>query len=466
MSLEDEFANAMMDTYRTIRAEVYNPALFFKMIAEHGALSAARILLQGPDVSDGFTRLYLAGKLHLTVEAVVLHPKWKSLFSEAELTTARERLARYGYQIPDSGVGDATAENPRWPTVRDIAATINEKAGKYRFGALQKLRKELKGLQKTHSVLFDLDTEWVARDEYAYHLGGRQELQYNVGYEEVDGVKVFRHGVAFSLEKSQRALDVVENLLPKISRFNEFVAIHPDKYRHLTMWYWSNKRWGGEFPLTRITADLAAPENFIMIGRRTSSPLVDVDLVLRDFDELLPLYQFVESSGRAVFPSVDRSISGLYFHPGHRPAVTNTTRTSAPERVLAIELWHNEIQTKLYNFLVAEFGANAVGTEQLNGPGNRVDVVVRFGRSHVYYEIKTYSSGRACLREALSQLLEYSYWPSSQEAERLVVVGTNPATPEEEAYLETLRARLRIPVYYEWFDEFENRLRTDSPPSR
>jgi len=43
----------------------------------------------------------------------------------------------------------------------------------------------------------------------------------------------------------------------------------------------------------------------------------------------------------------------------------------------------------------------------------------------------------------------------------LVVVGTNPVTLDEEAYLETLRSRFRIPIYYEWFDEAEDRLRRD-----
>jgi hypothetical protein len=285
-------------------------------------------------------------------------------------------------------------------------------------------------------------------------------LQYNIGFEIIDGTKLFRHGVAFSLQRSQWVRDVVEVLLPKISRYNEFIALYPNRFAHFSMWYWTDEGVSSVFPVTGITSNLAVPESFIMIGKRTTLP-IDLDVVLKDFDELLPLYEFVESSNTTMFPSVNSSISGLYFVPGHYEALNRTTRVSARERVLDVELRHNEIQTKLYNYLVDEFGSNAVGTEQLNGPGNRVDVVVRLGRSYTYYEIKTRSSARACLREALSQLLEYSYWPTSQEAERLVVVGTTPATLDEEAYILTLRSRFQIPLYYEWFDEAENRLRHD-----
>jgi hypothetical protein len=40
-----------------------------------------------------------------------------------------------------------------------------------------------------------------------------------------------------------------------------------------------------------------------------------------------------------------------------------------------------------------------------------MDVVVRLGIRYWFYEIKTALSARACIREALAQLLEYSYWP-------------------------------------------------------
>ncbi|MGH2403364.1 MAG: hypothetical protein ACRDGN_02765, partial [bacterium] len=61
---------------------------------------------------------------------------------------------------------------------------------------------------------------------YAFHVGGRTELQFNIGEEERDGQAVVRHGVAFSLELSQ-SLPSIEPLLPKIARFNDYVRERP-----------------------------------------------------------------------------------------------------------------------------------------------------------------------------------------------------------------------------------------------
>lgn len=54
--------------------------------------------------------------------------------------------------------------------------------------------------------------------------------------------------------------------------------------------------------------------------------------------------------------------------------------------------------------------------------------------------------------EALAQLLEYSYWPGAQVAERLIIVGEPALDRESENYLATLRQQFDIPVDYEQFD--------------
>jgi hypothetical protein len=66
-----------------------------------------------------------------------------------------------------------------------------------------------------------------------------------------------------------------------------------------------------------------------------------------------------------------------------------------------------------------------------------------------YYEIKTASSPRACLREALGQILEYSYWPSAREAAKLVICGENALDEDGAAYLRQLQTRFGLPIAYE-----------------
>ena len=48
-----------------------------------------------------------------------------------------------------------------------------------------------------------------------------------------------------------------------------------------------------------------------------------------------------------------------------------------------------------------------------------------------------------------SQLLEYSYWPGGRVAELLVVVSENPLTADAARYIELLRKKFGLPLYYQ-----------------
>lgn len=203
---------------------------------------------------------------------------------------------------------------------------------------------------------------------------------------------------------------------------------------------------------------MAAPESFIMLGRRTSKPPIDIERILADFDRLVPLYRFVEGNER--FPTLDSSITGIFFSPGHHPGKHEGVTTLQRDK-LDVQLRHNRLQTRIYEHLVAEFGKGRVGTEQRNGPGNRVDVVVRTEEGYWYYELKLGSSARSCIRQGIGQLLEYSYWPTSQVAQRLVLVGEVPADLQEMQYLELLRTKHGLPIFYQWFDDTDGVLRSE-----
>ena len=60
-----------------------------------------------------------------------------------------------------------------------------------------------------------------------------------------------------------------------------------------------------------------------------------------------------------------------------------------------------------------------MGEEIFNGVGGSIDIVLKRPDGFWFYEIKTAKTARACIREALGQLLEYSYWPKTQKAKRL-----------------------------------------------
>lgn len=98
--LETRFNEAMLDVYRRAKIEAgYNATRFLGMVMEMGGYETAPILMHAPAVSDGYTALWERERLDLTVEAVILQPEWRDLFSEVERDIARRRLAEYGYSF-------------------------------------------------------------------------------------------------------------------------------------------------------------------------------------------------------------------------------------------------------------------------------------------------------------------------------------------------------------------------------
>jgi len=96
--LQHEFHNAMIGVYEKARdACDYKPVRFLQMVQEHGGLATAKRLLAEDEVQAGLTSLWECQRLDLSMEVLVLKPFFRTLFSQEELNTARERLKAYGY---------------------------------------------------------------------------------------------------------------------------------------------------------------------------------------------------------------------------------------------------------------------------------------------------------------------------------------------------------------------------------
>ena len=97
--LENQFDTAMMNIYKKAKSEAnYNATRFLHMLTEHRGVATAKLLLHSTTVSDGYTALWERSRLDLTVEALVLNPKWRELFNEVEIKIAEKRLKEYGYK--------------------------------------------------------------------------------------------------------------------------------------------------------------------------------------------------------------------------------------------------------------------------------------------------------------------------------------------------------------------------------
>jgi hypothetical protein len=327
--------------------------------------------------------------------------------------------------------------------LRAIAQEINSRARDRPIRALQEIRRELKGL--TRQPGHDIFSSATIHDEWAFHLGGRSELQFNIGLEDVDGVNGLRHGVAFSFETSQ-TLPTIDVLIPKVKFFNEFLQLYSDRYADMRMWHYRGERSPDSMP-SPIPPELVTEGVFVFLGKRQQLDQLDYDLLLNDLDRLLPLYTYVESGG-ALQPISTPTPGRFDFRPGCTPKSSSTVASQA-QKQLDMHLRHNELQAALYRRLIAEHGPENVGTELQSGVGTSVDLVVRRGHGYWFYEIKTAHSPRACLREAIGQLLEYAFWPGAQEAARLIVVGETAMDDDGREYLRRLRQRFSFPLEYE-----------------
>lgn len=185
---------------------------------------------------------------------------------------------------------------------------------------------------------------------------------------------------------------------------------------------------------------------FIFMGKMQPAGKINFDLIVKGFERLLTLYRFVEGAAREVLTRGN----GFQFKPGCSVKLSNT-KASYAQRELDVILRHNDIQIALHSHLCTQFGNNNVGTEQTNAEG-KVDVVVHRNGRYWFYVIKTAATARGCVSEALSQLLEYSYWREAQVAERLIVVGEASLDRESALYLATLRQRFTLPLEYQRFD--------------
>jgi hypothetical protein len=110
--LEDQFKEFLLASAKECIRIGYRPSDFIQMVHKQGGVEAVRSLLCSTGVSTGFQRLWERHRLDLTVEAQILLPEWRSLFSRKERDIARARLAEYKYEVEHDVPEDDDASTP------------------------------------------------------------------------------------------------------------------------------------------------------------------------------------------------------------------------------------------------------------------------------------------------------------------------------------------------------------------
>ncbi len=206
------------------------------------------------------------------------------------------------------------------PPLRELVQLINEHSQARPFGTLQSRRKRIHGLSRMPSRK---PFGAVDNESYAFHEGGRTELQFNVGLEEGLPDGDLRYGVAFSFETSQ-TLQRIDDLLPKARRFNDYFREHSEKLSGFSMWHFDNGRdedtRHGPYAPRLISPELFRRGVFVFLGRIGDSNHPDYEAILDTFDALLPLWEFVEARNGELPPAPQsRRLATDVLQPGKRP---------------------------------------------------------------------------------------------------------------------------------------------------
>lgn len=92
--LEREFSERLRDAMLQAHGLGYHPTRFEQMLNEKGALALARKLVKSGELQDGLKEMVKLGRRDLSMESIMLEPKFASLFSKPELEAANWRLGQ------------------------------------------------------------------------------------------------------------------------------------------------------------------------------------------------------------------------------------------------------------------------------------------------------------------------------------------------------------------------------------
>lgn len=119
---------------------------------------------------------------------------------------------------------------------------------------------------------------------------------------------------------------------------------------------------------------------------------------------------------------------------------------------------YSDIHCRIQKGLAEELLNNnfEVFTESPHGNGKSlIDIVATKSDKTIYYEIKPYNTARACIREALGQLMEYWYYVKKEDfpfASELIIVGPADVTYADISFIQKLREKHGIPLDYRMFN--------------
>lgn len=181
--------------------------------------------------------------------------------------------------------------------ILSIAKELNNKFKESSLSDFQKARSQRLGKTRPNTYEFFSSSTIHNDDGYAYHSGGRTELQFNIALESDNE---FRYGIAISLQADRFLKNPIVQMSDRIQRINDLIERCPEIFDDLEMWRFYDDHRSKNQPVTNIPHDWIKNNSFIFIGTLAKLDGVNkfpeslYEEVVKQFENFMPVYEFVE----------------------------------------------------------------------------------------------------------------------------------------------------------------------------
>ena len=98
--LQNKFNEEVFQAIEESKKIGYTPTRFIQMLhqANNNAVEVVQRLVT-KEATTGLEKLWEQGRLELSMEAIMIKPEYKELFSSEIITVCTKKLKKYGYKI-------------------------------------------------------------------------------------------------------------------------------------------------------------------------------------------------------------------------------------------------------------------------------------------------------------------------------------------------------------------------------
>lgn len=237
--------------------------------------------------------------------------------------------------------------------------------------------------------------------------------------------------------------------LSEIGKFSEIDNILlPDLFKWKVAFLYSNERL---IPIYKRDVLFKIANHFGLNTNRHTRISEIQNVMMLNKPAHLDVYAFMWQLFNQFGNNEDRKeIVGMNGQKKERRITRQATneRNTAPQirtvtRSYIAEQKHNKIQEALVEILSTKYGKENVVLEE-----NYVDIKLIQPSFINFYEVKSSSYASECIKEALGQILLYSFNDTDKRPKKHIIVGQYPTTENDKKYINFLKQNLKLEFDY------------------